>query len=337
MAEHPSKRVKADGKKLMFIADPVGFCGNSTADMYRNIYFFNMHFDEWNPDAPLSEPRVFEPGKSVCRQYFEEVFPGNAFKNKDVEKNIRGSAELIDMFHGVSSDLYFFKARPAGFRGIGRDENAFIMSTFHPQVAVAVRPVSRAFKNAGQGIILNRLDLTYPVTYRSTPEQTEAVAQGLNHTITPLINKYKLVGELVLNVGTDMQLFAERLDAWPEMHQLFNLTHSLTFHEVVYSPESSLLIDSILRLHPRLRIVIQWLVVVRGSYMEQPIVDPNRVYVQNLVYTGHFDDYFDDTLMTGIVSFSNHVARVMPVMEYRNGELYKLSFETGRYTRDGVH
>lgn len=92
------------------------------------------------------------------------------------------------------------------------------------------------------------------------------------------------------------------------------------------------MINSILRMYPSLRIVIEWLVAsVVISDEIVPIEKPNSVYVQNLVYMGPVNDAFADRLMVKISSLSNHVARVMPRDEYRDGVKYTLSFDTGEY------
>jgi hypothetical protein len=329
MEEPRAKRMP----KLVLINDPVEFCKNKFAGMFT-IYFFNMHFDEWNQAAPLPEPRVFEPGSSVCRRYFEEVFPGNTFKHNGVDAQgnaIRSSAELIDIF-AKGRELYFFKARSPGFRKVGPDLNKLLLASLPVEVAVQARPVSKAFEDAGRARILNRLELNYPVTFGYTPEQTEAVVQGINATIMPVLNKYELVRELELNVEITTKSFQDRLELWPEMYQLLNMTHTLTFHKLYNTRSLSSGIDYILNMHPRLKIVITWLVVNIDVSLPKPTVDPNRVYVQNLVLHSRRDDAEPtDRIMSAISLFSNHVARVMPLIEHRDGVSYQLSFDTGRY------
>lgn len=330
MAAPPAKRVP----KMVPINDPVEFCRYQVAGMYSNIYFFDMHFDEWRQAAALPAPQVFAPGGSVCRQYFEYAFPGITFTHDgfdDEGHEIKGSAELIDI-HIKRRDLYFFKARSRGFNKGGPDLRRRLLESLPVEHAVRARQVSHAFKDAGQERLLNRLELNYPVTYGYTPEETEAAVQSINQTILPVLKKYQLVRELKLSAPSAILSLMERLAIWPEMHQLLNSTHTLTFKLLTFNSMTASMIDSILRMYPSLRIVIEWLLAsVVSSEVIVPIEKPNRVYVQNLVYMGPVNDAFADRLMVKISSLSNHVARVMPRDEYRDGVKYTLSFDTGEY------
>ena len=135
---------------------------------------------------------------------------------------------------------------------------------------------------------MNRLELNYPVTREYTPEETEAAVQSINQTILPVLEKYELVMELRLDMA-DIPSFMNRLDSWPEVQRLFNLTRTLTFRGLAYGRDTCWMINSILSMHPHLKIVIEWLLVLQGV-AGRPIVAPNRVYVQNVVFQGRDRD-----------------------------------------------
>ena len=337
MEDPPSKRVKSDRlprdpKTMKAIYDPISFCRGQVASGYRAIYFIDSHFDEWDPAQALPKPFQStksdrEPERSVCTQYFELAFPGLQFVDR--------RPEMIDIRQD-GWDLYFFKARSPGLPLLGREVNRLVMASMYPQHAAAARPVSQAFKDAAKDHVRNRVVLDYLVSKSAPVVEQEAVAEQVMNNARTMLDEVKLINVLAINGTLDSAKFSRLtiLDT-ALMDKLLAMTRTLELSRVsTYALDFDIMtLNRKCEWHRQLKIVIKWFISASRTLDLGRGDCPDRVYIERVLYEGTYNLDREREAITRAARISDHVAYApQPMIEERDGQMYRISLDTGEYT-----